>query len=47
MLAIGVLLTIVDVALALRSGTVAGPDPWKANTHEWFTPRRRRRTTST
>jgi len=37
-LSIGVLLTIVNVALALRRGTVAGPDPWKANTLEWFPP---------
>ena len=37
-LAIGVLLTIVNVALTLRNGTVAGPDPWKANTLEWFPP---------
>ncbi|HEY6889721.1 MAG TPA: cbb3-type cytochrome c oxidase subunit I, partial [Solirubrobacter sp.] len=37
-LSIGVLVTIVNVALALRKGIVAGPDPWKANTLEWFTP---------
>jgi cytochrome c oxidase subunit 1 len=37
-LALGVLTTIVAVVLALKKGTVAGPDPWKANTLEWFTP---------
>ena len=24
--------------LSLKRGTIAGPDPWKANTLEWFTP---------
>jgi heme/copper-type cytochrome/quinol oxidase subunit 1 len=38
LLSIGVLVTIVNVAFALRKGTVAGPDPWKANTLEWFPP---------
>jgi cytochrome c oxidase subunit 1 len=38
LLAVGVLLTIVNVALAHRRGSVAGPDPWKANTLEWFIP---------
>ena len=37
-LAIGILLTIVNVASSLKRGAVAGPDPWKANTLEWFTP---------
>ena len=37
-LSIGVLVTIVNVTLALRKGTIAGPDPWKANTLEWFPP---------
>jgi len=36
-LASGVLLTIVNVARSLKVGAVAGPDPWKANTLEWFT----------
>jgi cytochrome c oxidase subunit I len=36
-IALGVLLTIINVARSLRRGTVAGPDPWKANTLEWFT----------
>jgi cytochrome c oxidase subunit 1 len=32
-----VLVTIVNVARSLKVGVVAGPDPWKANTLEWFT----------
>jgi cytochrome c oxidase subunit I len=36
-LAIGVLLTVINVARSLKRGRVAGPDPWKANTLEWFT----------
>jgi cytochrome c oxidase subunit 1 len=34
----GVLVTILNVARSLKVGVVAGPDPWKANTLEWFTP---------
>jgi cytochrome c oxidase subunit 1 len=37
MIAAGVLATIVNVVRSLRHGAVAGPDPWKANTLEWFT----------
>jgi cytochrome c oxidase subunit I len=37
-LAIGVLLTVINLVRSLKKGTVAGPDPWKANTLEWFTP---------
>ena len=33
----GVLVTIINVARSLKDGAVAGPDPWKANTLEWFT----------
>jgi len=33
----GVLVTIVNVARSVKHGAVAGPDPWKANTLEWFT----------
>jgi cytochrome c oxidase subunit 1 len=33
----GVLATIVNVAKSVKSGVIAGPDPWKANTLEWFT----------
>jgi cytochrome c oxidase subunit I len=36
-LAAGVLVTIINVARSLKVGTIAGPDPWKANTLEWFT----------
>jgi heme/copper-type cytochrome/quinol oxidase subunit 1 len=37
-LAIGVLLTIINLVRSLKKGVKAGPDPWKANTLEWFTP---------
>jgi cytochrome c oxidase subunit I len=37
-LAAGVLITVVNVVLSLKRGRVAGPDPWKGNTLEWFTP---------
>jgi cytochrome c oxidase subunit 1 len=36
-LASGVLVTIVNVARSLKHGAIAGPDPWKANSLEWFT----------
>ena len=26
------------MARSLRVGKIAGPDPWKGNTLEWFTP---------
>ena len=32
------MVTVVGVVYALKRGAVAGPDPWKANTLEWFTP---------
>src|ERR687893_466899 len=38
MIALGVLLTIINLVRSLKKGRVAGPDPWKANTLEWFTP---------
>jgi cytochrome c oxidase subunit 1 len=34
----GVLVTIVNVARSLKTGVLAGPDPWKGNTLEWFIP---------
>jgi cytochrome c oxidase subunit 1 len=34
----GILLTIINVARSLRNGPIAGPDPWKGNTLEWFVP---------
>jgi cytochrome c oxidase subunit I len=36
-LGVGVLLTLINVWRSLKKGAVAGPDPWKANTLEWFT----------
>jgi cytochrome c oxidase subunit I len=36
-LASGVLATVVNVTRSLKHGAIAGPDPWKANTLEWFT----------
>ena len=33
----GVLVTIINVTRSLKVGVVAGPDPWRANTLEWFT----------
>jgi cytochrome c oxidase subunit 1 len=36
-LGFGVLLTIINVARSLQRGKIAGPDPWKGNTLEWFT----------
>ena len=36
-LALGVLVTVINVARSLKRGAVAGPDPWNANTLEWFT----------
>ncbi len=38
MIAIGVGLTIINLLRSLKKGPLAGPDPWKANTLEWFTP---------
>jgi cytochrome c oxidase subunit I len=37
LLGIGVLITLVNLMTSLRKGTAAGPDPWKANTLEWYT----------
>jgi cytochrome c oxidase subunit I len=36
-LAAGVIVTIVNAMRSLKVGAIAGPDPWKANTLEWFT----------
>lgn len=36
-LGLGILVTAVNVLRSLKNGAVAGPDPWKANTLEWFT----------
>src|SRR6202453_5181275 len=32
-----VLVTVINVARSVKTGAIAGPDPWKANTLEWFT----------
>jgi cytochrome c oxidase subunit I len=37
-LATGVLLTVINLVRSLKKGAIAGPDPWKGNTLEWFTP---------
>jgi cytochrome c oxidase subunit 1 len=37
-IALGVLLTVINVARSVKHGAIAGPDPWKGNTLEWFTP---------
>ena len=34
----GILVTIVNVVRSLKVGEIAGPDPWKGNTLEWFVP---------
>ena len=36
-LGFGILITVVNVARSLKVGKIAGPDPWKGNTLEWFT----------
>jgi cytochrome c oxidase subunit 1 len=36
-LGLGILVTVVNVLRSLKTGAVAGPDPWKGNTLEWFT----------
>ncbi|CAA9472593.1 MAG: Cytochrome c oxidase polypeptide I, partial [uncultured Solirubrobacteraceae bacterium] len=38
MFGLGILVTIINVARSLKHGTIAGPDPWKGNTLEWFIP---------
>ena len=36
-LGVGIVLTVINIARSLKHGVVSGPDPWKANTLEWFT----------
>ncbi|EHN09975.1 Cytochrome c oxidase polypeptide I [Patulibacter medicamentivorans] len=36
-LGVGILVTAVNALRSLKHGAIAGPDPWKANTLEWFT----------
>jgi cytochrome c oxidase subunit I len=31
-------MTIGNVVASLKRGALAGPDPWKGNTLEWFVP---------
>lgn len=33
----GIAISVVNILLSLKKGAIAGPDPWKANTLEWFT----------
>jgi cytochrome c oxidase subunit 1 len=35
---LGILITLINVVKSVKSGTPAGPDPWKGNTLEWFMP---------
>jgi len=37
-LTLGIALTLLNVVRSLKHGVAAGPDPWRANTLEWFTP---------
>ncbi len=37
-LGVGILITFWNALRSLKKGAVAGPDPWKANTLEWFIP---------
>ncbi len=46
-LAIGIILTLINVASSWNGGTPAGPDPWYGSTLEWFAPSPHRSTTST
>ena len=36
-LALGIGLTVINVYASLKKGAIAGPDPWKGNTLEWYT----------
>src|SRR6266545_7165720 len=36
-LALAVLITVYNAIMSIRRGRPAGPDPWRANTLEWFT----------
>jgi cytochrome c oxidase subunit 1 len=37
-IALATLVSLINLVHALKHGRVAGPDPWKGNTLEWFTP---------
>jgi cytochrome c oxidase subunit 1 len=34
---VGILLTVINIVRSAKKGPLAGPDPWKGNTLEWFT----------
>jgi cytochrome c oxidase subunit I len=36
-LGLGILVTMINCVRSVKKGVIAGPDPWKANTLEWFT----------
>jgi len=36
-LGFGILLSVINFVRSYKRGAIAGPDPWKANTLEWFT----------
>jgi cytochrome c oxidase subunit 1 len=36
-LALGILVKVINVVRSVKRGVLAGPDPWKGNTLEWFT----------
>jgi cytochrome c oxidase subunit 1 len=36
-LGLGVLLTMINAVRSIKRGPIAGPDPWKGNTLEWYT----------
>ncbi|HTW11336.1 MAG TPA: cytochrome c oxidase subunit I [Solirubrobacteraceae bacterium] len=36
-LALGILMSVYNFVVSYKKGKIAGPDPWKANTLEWFT----------
>jgi cytochrome c oxidase subunit 1 len=37
-LATGMLMTMFNAVRSIKNGKIAGPDPWKGNTLEWFIP---------
>jgi cytochrome c oxidase subunit I len=37
-LAAGIVMTVINIAINYKRGPLAGPDPWKGNTLEWFVP---------
>src|SRR3954451_18491625 len=37
-IALAVAVTLINILYSIRKGPIAGADPWRANTLEWFTP---------